>query len=250
MEPTRLTVLICTHNRAGLLARTLHFLNQCARPADATVEVLVVANACTDRTHALLVGYPAIPAGLEVPDVAGGVVSAGEHLSLRMLEEAIPGKSHALNRALAAVETDLIAMVDDDHRPHRDYLQAVVEASRAHPEATLFCGRILPDWDGSEPAWVHRPNPFPVYPLPVPQYDQGPVGKAIDLEGPLPGGGNLVLRQGVFSRVGAFSVELGPKGHNLAGGEDSDFVQRALEGKSGCGTARASSSTTTSTPAG
>jgi hypothetical protein len=64
----------------------------------------------------------------------------------------------------------------------------------------------------------------------VPHYEQGPSGTDLGLEGPLPGGGNLVLCQGVFARVGPFSVELGPKGHNLAGGEDSDFVQRALLG--------------------
>ena len=36
------------------------------------------------------------------------------------------------------------------------------------------------------------------------------------------------LKRDVFARVGQFSTELGPQGHNLAGGEDTDFVQRAL----------------------
>ena len=230
-RPTPLTVLICTHNRAALLARTLYYLNQCAPPANVAVEILVVANACSDGTASVLERYPVLPDGLFGSDSSvPAMASTGEALPLRMLVEPTPGKSHALNRALAAVDTDLIAMVDDDHRVHRDYLQAIAHAATAHPAATLFCGRILPDWDGSEPAWVHRPNPFPVYPLPVPHYEQGSSERDIGLQGPLPGGGNLVLRQGVFSRVGPFSVELGPRGHNLAGGEDSDFVQRALQG--------------------
>jgi glycosyltransferase involved in cell wall biosynthesis len=156
------------------------------------------------------------------------MASTGEALPLRVLVEPTPGKSHALNRALAAVETDLIAMVDDDHRVQRDYLQAIAHAAATHPAATLFCGRILPDWDGSEPAWVHRPAPFPIYPLPVPHYERGPKDAQLGLEGPLPGGGNLVLRQGVFGRVGDFAIDLGPTGHNLGGGEDIEFVQRAM----------------------
>jgi hypothetical protein len=50
----------------------------------------------------------------------------------------------------------------------------------------------------------------------------------IGSQGRIRGGGSLVLRQGVFNRVGKFSIQLGPKGHNLAGSEDSDFMQRAL----------------------
>ena len=52
-----LTVLICTHNRADLLARTLHYLNEATRPRDWSVDVFVVANACTDATHDLIAGY-------------------------------------------------------------------------------------------------------------------------------------------------------------------------------------------------
>jgi GT2 family glycosyltransferase len=41
--------------------------------------------------------------------------------------------------------------------------------------------------------------------------------------------GNLVVKKEVFERVGLFSEELGPKGHNLKGGEDIEFVRRALK---------------------
>jgi glycosyltransferase involved in cell wall biosynthesis len=229
----RLTVLICTHNRASLLGRTLFFLNQCERPPGAKVDLLVVANACTDNTLALLDAYPAVLNELleEFSVESPQYIGAEEPLALKALVEPAPGKSNALNRALSGIDTDLIAMVDDDHRVDRHYLVAVTEAARAHPQATMFCGRILPDWDGREPAWVHQPTPFPVYPLPVPRFDHGTKEMALGLAGPTPGGGNLVLRKGVFERVGKFSVELGPKGHNLAGSEDSDFVKRALKGE-------------------
>lgn len=46
-------------------------------------------------------------------------------------------------------------MVDDDHRVDHDYFRAIAEAADRLPETTMFCGKILPDWTGDEPAWVH-----------------------------------------------------------------------------------------------
>ena len=43
-----------------------------------------------------------------------------------------------------------------------------------------------------------------------------------------PGGGNLVVRHHVFTIAGQFSTELGPHGHDLGGGEDSEYVLRAM----------------------
>jgi len=63
----------------------------------------------------------------------------------------------------------------------------------------------------------------------VPRYDQGDLPKTITAEeGPIPGGGNLVVRRQVFELAGQFSTELGPHGHDLGGGEDSEYVLRAM----------------------
>lgn len=208
-----ITVLICTHNRAELLARVLESLNAARRPRQ-DVEILVVANNCSDGTRDLLERYRAADDG---------------RLPLRWIAEPAPGKSHALNRGIPEIRTELTAFVDDDHRVDADYLVEIERASDAHPEIDVFCGRILPDWTGAEPRWVHDEGPFRIYPLPVPRYDQGPAPKPItDEEGPVPGGGNLVLRRHVFELAGEFSTELGPRGHDLGGGEDSEYVIRAL----------------------
>ncbi|HND14073.1 MAG TPA: glycosyltransferase family A protein [Pseudomonadales bacterium] len=209
-------VLICTHNRAALLERTLEFIGRAACPEGAAVEVLVIANACTDGTSDLLRSYAQ---GSRTP-----------RYPVRFVEEPRPGKSNALNTAIALLRGDFIAMVDDDHRVDHDYFRAIAEAADRLPETTMFCGKILPDWTGDEPAWVHDLSAYAIYPLPVPQYDLGEEPLRIGEAGRTPGGGNLVIRREVFARVGTFSTELGPQGHNLAGGEDTDFVQRALAG--------------------
>jgi arylsulfatase A-like enzyme/GT2 family glycosyltransferase len=215
MAASRLIVLICTHNRAELLSRALASLNAAARPVGWEVEILVAANACTDGTHALLDEYRRAAA------------ERGD-LPLEWFAEPRPGKSFALNSAVPRIAAELVAFVDDDHRVDADYLAAACRAADAYPAATMFSGRILPDWDGTEPAWVHDEGPFKIRPLPIPRADAGPVPKEITVDDPTPGGGNLAVRRGVLDRVGRFSTELGPHGHDLGGGEDRDFVLRAF----------------------
>lgn len=183
-----------------------------------SVQVLVAANACTDDTLARLKNYQSLQIEKSWFPLCVTVVTA-------------PGKSFALNQAITEINSDYVALVDDDHRVDGDYFLSIERALSTYPEATMFCGRILPDWDGSEPHWVHDTGRYRIYPLPVPRYDQGDTPRSVSVEqGPLPGGGNLVLHTSVFSRVGEFSTELGPHGHDLGGGEDSEFVLRALTG--------------------
>jgi len=217
----RLTVLICTHNRADLLERVLASLNEAIRPA-LPVRILVAANACSDDTMERMQAY-------QVQQSNRG------WLPLRILEVPTPGKSHALNQAIPEIEDELVAFVDDDHRVDKDYLAAIERAAIRWPDAALFCGRILPDWDGTEPSWVHDAGPYRIYPLPVPRYDQGDQPREITAQdGPIPGGGNLVLRRNVFHVTGQFSTALGPQGHDLGGGEDSEFVLRAMSRGARC----------------
>jgi cellulose synthase/poly-beta-1,6-N-acetylglucosamine synthase-like glycosyltransferase len=214
MNERSLTVLICTHDRVGLLGRTLASLNAAARPSGWQVDILVIANACKDTTPVFLDDYQR---------------GADGRLPLRWQAETTPGKSHALNHAIPLLESDLVAFVDDDHRVDASYLRAVCRAAEDHPEVDLFCGRIRPDWDGSEPAWVHDSGPYRIYPLPVPRFDLGGEAREINADIAIPGGGNLFLRGSWLKRVGPFAVELGPVGHNLGGAEDIDWVLRALD---------------------
>jgi GT2 family glycosyltransferase len=139
----------------------------------------------------------------------------------------VPGKSNALNQAMPLLQSELVAFVDDDHRVAEDYLVEVCAAAETYPEAGLFCGRILPDWDGSEPDWIHDQGPYRIYPLPVPRFDQGEEPRVLTPEVAIPGGGNLFLRTSWLEKTGPFSTDLGPVGHNLGGSEDLDWVLRA-----------------------
>ncbi len=210
-----LTVLVCTHDRQILLARTLDSLNAADRPEGWNVGILVVANACRDGTHALLDGY-------------GTRAAERSLLPLRWFAEPTPGKSHALNAALPRLGGDVVAFVDDDHRVDSGFLTQICAAAGAYRGDDLFCGRILPDWTGNEPAWVHDTGPYRIYPLPVPRFDLGDATRELGGETAIPGGGNLFLRTPWLQRVGTFVTEMGPIGHDLGGSEDLEWIQRAL----------------------
>ncbi len=209
-----ITVVICTHNRAGLLRQTLDTLARARRSDGVQAEVLVVANACTDDTPALLSATQRDPAWRDLP--------------LRWIAEPRPGKSHALNRAIAETDAAALCFIDDDQFVDRDFLPTLAKALAAHPEYGILCGRIRPAWDGSEPAWVHATGRYHIPIRPFPEYDFGERAKEIPADHKLPSGGNITVRREVFRIVGLFSTELGPQGHNLMGGEDHDFIQRCL----------------------
>lgn len=215
MPPLKLTFVICTHNRAELLMKTIASLNSALRPENCELSILVIANACRDNSARQLQDYMAQQKNTGA-------------ITLQYREEPRPGKSLALNLALKKVKDGYICFVDDDHRVDSYYLSAIAEFIRKYPSCPIFCGRILPDWTGEEPSWVHLTGQFRIYPLPVPHFDLDADGMVLDERHSIPGGGNLIVHTGLFGRIGGFNTELGPKGHNLLGSEDSDFVLRAL----------------------
>jgi hypothetical protein len=75
---------------------------------------------------------------------------------------------------------------------------------------------------------VHDQGVYRIYPLPVPRFDQGATPRPLTPEVAVPGGGNLFLRTLWLARVGPFSTDMGPKGHDLGGSEDADWVLRTL----------------------
>lgn len=207
-----LEILICTHNRVELLQRALRSLEACEIPKGVRAGIFVIANACSDGTHLFLENYRPARASLRY----------------RWMVVPQPGKSHALNEAIPKTHGQLLAFVDDDHRVDTGFIRALHAAGQAHHDTELFCGRILPDWTGEEPKWVHAQGPYRIYPLPVPHFDLGSETKEVTPDLAVPGGGNLVLRKTAYEKVGPFRMDLGPRGHDLGGAEDIEWVKRAI----------------------
>jgi len=210
-----ITVVICTHNRAELLGKMLDVLSRADFPDTVEIEILVIANACKDNTAQVLDHYVE-------------VFRSFPRLRLRWLAEPVPGKSMALNLAIRESRGEVLCFIDDDQYVATTFFRALSETLACYPEYEIFCGGMVPDWDGSEPAWVHETGRFRIGIRPFPEYDLGTSPLEISQDNKLPSGGNISVRRAVFTRAGGFSNDLGPQGHNLMGGEDIEFVKRAM----------------------
>lgn len=133
----KITVAICTWNRAKLLDQTLARLAEVAQPSRSKLEweLLVVNNNCTDDTDAVLARY-------------------ADRLPLRRLFESVPGQSSARNCAIDAATGELIVWTDDDVLVGPNWLEAYAAAAQRWPEAAFFGGPIHPWFAVPPPSWL------------------------------------------------------------------------------------------------
>jgi len=130
----KLTVAVCTWNRAPLLERTLASLFAMQRPR-AEWELIVVDNNSTDDTPATLARWTT-------------------RLPLRVVTERKQGLSHARNAAIDAASGDYILWTDDDVQVSDRWLLAYERAIERHPAVAIFGGPIRPWFEHEPPAWL------------------------------------------------------------------------------------------------
>jgi glycosyltransferase involved in cell wall biosynthesis len=202
------SVVIATRNRRALLAITLDALAAQDWPAG-QVEIVVADNGSTDDT-AKLVGAAAARPGF--PHV-------------RYMYVAEPGKSNAVNQALAQASGTLIAFTDDDVRPERTWLHRLAVAFD-ETAADFVAGRVLPDWETPPPPWL-SPAVYGVIAVP----DNGDL--RMDLPNSqqriVPIGANMAVRRSVIRSVGGLRADLGKLEGSLRTGEDHEFFLRMLQ---------------------
>ena len=134
------SILICCYNSAKRLPQTIAALARMPA-ADYAVEVLVVDNASKDDTSAVaesLLGAPNFP-------------HAG-----RVLYQAVPGKSHALELGLREARYKYIVIVDDDNWLAPNYLNLAWALMEADPIIGVLGGMGEPVCEGIPPTWFSQ----------------------------------------------------------------------------------------------
>lgn len=116
------SVIICTHNNADSLRKTLHAFGQVRLPEELSVELIVVDNASTDET-----------AGVSKEVVHG--------LAINYVFEPKKGLSNARNAGLAAARGEAILFTDDDVIPSHDWIERMA-APLLDRECDAITGRI------------------------------------------------------------------------------------------------------------
>lgn len=206
-----LSILICTYNRAALLAETLDALAAGSNPPGWDVEILVVDNNSTDDT----------------PDVVRQAQTRSAR-PVRYLVEPSQGKGFALNRGLAAAAGEIIALTDDDVLPARDWLDRIAVSFRDRDLVFVF-GKVLPRWEVPPPPELLTTAARDIWgPLALIDYGDEPVAYDAATFGcrRLPIGANLAVRRDALERIGGWRTDLGKVDNTLIAGEDHELCVR------------------------
>lgn len=190
------SVVICTHNRAPILADALQAVAR-LEPPSGGAEVIVVDNASTDATQDVIAA--AAPA-MGVP--------------FRPVREATLGLSAARNRAVAESRGEVIAFLDDDAVCETDWLVRLLEVYEDHPDAECVGGRVLLRWVQPPPPWWDHSMD---HHLSAVDYGED----ILRLHYPTyPYGANISYHRRVFDRGLTFDPKLGRRGKSLGAGEE------------------------------
>ena len=209
----RITVAVCTWNRAASLRRALTSIGGAIEVLGAPVQLIVVNNNCTDDTDEVTAALAA-------------------RLPLTRVREPRPGIAHARNAAVRAAEGEYIVWTDDDVIVSVGWLRAYAQSFIAHPQAVFYGGRIRPAFEPAPPPWLAAswPQVSGIYAA----RDLGEQPRRITRESELPYGANYALRLDVQRRL-PYDVRLGrqPGNYWLAAEETQVLARLLSEGYEG-----------------
>lgn len=197
----RASILICTHNRASDLAACCEALLALEGPPESW-EAVVVDNASTDDTPAVAREWAARLGG-----------------RLRVVREDAVGLSKARNRAIAEARGEVLAFLDDDALPVREWLGALIEVL-SEPSVMAAGGPVEPRFEGELPPWLGER-----YLAYLSVWDRGPVVVPL-VYNEYPRGASMAFRREVFEKLGGFSEHLGRKGKKLLSCEETELCLR------------------------
>jgi glycosyltransferase involved in cell wall biosynthesis len=200
------SIIIPTHNRAELLRQTLESLKELVIPADQMLELVVIANACTDHTQQVCqAGAAMIP------------------FPVRCIVEPQPGASQARNRAIVEARGEILAFLDDDVWVNSHWLTGLLAVLEHYP-ADVVAGKVTLWWKTVEkPVWMtHRSEHL------LSSVDYGPAVKELFTGGEAISA-NLAIRRRVLADVPAFRTDLDRQGRVVLAGGDTYFINQALK---------------------
>lgn len=196
-----ISVVICTYNRATLLASALQTACQQTLLAD-QFEVIVVDNNSTDGTAQLVAGV------------------GQRYANIRYLNEPCQGLANARNCGWQAAQGDYIAYIDDDCELPPAWLQRAQTIIAARAPGAMI-GPYYAIHRAPTPLWWR--SEFDHF------YSREYAPQAGDLSlnavGAI-GGVSLFIRRDLLQQIGGFDPMLGMRGRQLGYGEDTDIGRK------------------------
>ena len=192
----QISIVICTRNRADILADLLYTLCQQDLPKT-YFEVIVVDNDSNDQTRTIAENY------------------CKQYSYIRYCLEAQHGLSYARNRGWVEAKGEYVGYVDDDCKvPYHWLTLAKKIIDQVAPAA--FGGPYYPFYNSPKPYWWKDNYGKFEYSLP-----SRPLHRCEYLTG-----GNMFFRRSVLKEMCGFNNRLGMYDQNLGYGEESELQDR------------------------
>ncbi len=196
-ENIHVSIIISSRNRQESLARTLASLSSVSSSWDIPWELIVVNNASTDNTQAMLQEWTQ-----DFPR------------RLTVLQESRPGTSRARNRGIAHAQGRILFFTDDDMLVTKGWLPALCAAFQSDPDTGIAAGRTTLHNPASYPLSVRTGTTHQVYSHPSEPFFLS--------------GNNMAILTPLARALGGFDERLGG-GTRVGGAEDTDITYRVLK---------------------
>lgn len=201
-NPSGITVLISTNNRAAMLRQTLEAFT-CVDQTGIDCSIVIIDNNSNDNTAEVVKEYET-------------------RLPISYLREQRPGKNCALNKALRECSLkEIVVFTDDDVSPAWNWFQEIVSSAKKWPGVGAFGGKIELIWpDNKQPEWAVR-DWLVGFAFPRHHYAEG---EAFYKPRDYPLGPNYWVRKLVFEKEPFFNETLGPRPRNRIVGDEAAFL--------------------------
>lgn len=203
----KVSVAICTWNRARLLDQTLESISRLELPHRLDWEVVVVDNNSTE---------PAVPFVL---------ADWKKKLPLRVVIEKEQGHSAARNCAIQHAQGEYIVWTDNDVLVSKNWLSSYLRAFREHPTAAFLGGPIQPIFESEQPHWISDTWDIcaPVYA--TRNLGDQPLRLGLDR---LPYGANFAVRADIQKKF-TYDTKWGRKSNAMVGEDEVSVLRRIVE---------------------
>lgn len=204
MSNLKISVVICTYNRAAYIAEALNSLyNQTL--SKNVFEVIIANNNSTDNTKEVVQQFIA------------------QHINANFVyvDEFTQGASFARNTGAALAKAPLLCFMDDDAIANEDYLERIVNFFEQYKDADGLGGKIIPKYIPEEPKWMS----YYVSSL-VGNFDYSKE-VCVFAEGKYPLESNMIIKTEDFRSINGFNTALpGVVGTLRIGGEGKEFFYK------------------------
>ena len=126
------------------------------------------------------------------------------------------GLSYSRNIGITHATGDIIAFIDDDAIPDPEWAETIINTFNDDDDVGAVTGEVIPLWEHEEMSWFPKELHWMIscsYIMTPDQKEEVERGF----------GTNMAFKRGLLDDAGMFDTNLGIKGNNWVGGEDTDM---------------------------